>query len=132
MHLSRRQNKPPCRRVKPITNEKIKLCFWPWEGNSVHNAIVNSNWPKSSSSHLQVDGGEVEESANFVLLSETRKSSFLPGWIGQFVPDTPSCHEFSLCCMAFLQHHNHKHLSSLSLTLINKLFYYMQPKYKFP
>lgn len=54
----------------PITNEKLEfgLRFGKW--NSDDCAIVNSNWTKTSSSLLEIDGREVEEGANLIFQLE--------------------------------------------------------------
>ena len=53
--------------VQPISNEKIKLCFWLGEGNINDDPIVNPNRPEPARSLLKINGGEVEESANLIL-----------------------------------------------------------------
>ena len=130
MHLLRSQHKSPCRRVKPITNEKIKLCFWLREGNSNCNAIVARIGPNPPVAILSRRRGS-RGTANFEPCLTHINSSFLPGWIGQFVSETPSCREFSLCYTAFRQHNNHKHVSSLSLTLFNNSLFIQNPDISF-
>ena len=51
----------------PITNKNIKFSFWFGKGYFDYFPIINSNWPKPTTSFVEVDWGKIKEAPNSVL-----------------------------------------------------------------
>lgn len=52
--------------IVPISDKKIKLAIWFKKRSRDHDPIINPDRAKSSTSLVEVDGGEVREGANLV------------------------------------------------------------------